>query len=93
MHLHVPWPIGAMPFRVSDFHFPISVFHSLALTLAKLTSYNYTYTNTYSARSAGHLACKCHEVRVEPVITARSENGNWKMEIGSTEIGRWKSET
>ena len=36
--------------------------------------------NTYYARSAGHLACKCHEVRVEPVNAARLENGNWKME-------------
>ena len=33
-HTYVPWPIGAMPLRVSDFHFPISVFHSLAQALA-----------------------------------------------------------
>ena len=30
----VPWPIDAMPLHVSDFHFPISNFHSLALALA-----------------------------------------------------------
>ena len=30
----VPWPIGAMPLRISDIHFPISVFRSLTIALA-----------------------------------------------------------
>ena len=25
--MNIPWPIGAMTLRVSDFHFPISIFH------------------------------------------------------------------
>ena len=31
---NLPWPIGATPLRVSDYHFPISVFYFLSLALA-----------------------------------------------------------
>ena len=44
--LYVPWPIGAMPLRVSDFHFPNSNFHSLALALAPIVHGN-TVVDTF----------------------------------------------
>ena len=41
--LYVPWP---MPLRVSDFHFPNSNFHSLALALAPIVHGN-TVVDTF----------------------------------------------
>ena len=48
----VPRPMGAMPLRVSDFHFPISVFHSLALTLAPICHGN-TVVDKFPSPSSG----------------------------------------
>ena len=47
---YLPLPIGAMPLRVSDFHFPISNFHSLALALVPIGHGN-TVVDTFPSSS------------------------------------------